>query len=76
MRRHKPPFNGLRFVLNKSTGEIHDLDNEKPQCQIDEIKPEHIHNCDSYSKAQVARTLLSQNKRNGCYNCNPSKDNG
>ena len=75
MRRYNAPYNGLRFVLNKSTGEIHDLDNEKPQCQIDEIKPEHVYNCDSYSMAQVARAFLSQ-KINGCYYCNPSKDKG
>ena len=75
MRRYNAPYNGSRFVLNKSTSEIHDLDNEKTQCQIDEIKSEHVYNCDSYSMAQVARAFLSQ-KINGCYYCNPSKDKG
>lgn len=42
MRRYYPPFNGKRFVGNSSTNEVHDLDNEKTQCQIDEIKADHI----------------------------------
>lgn len=38
MRRYNPPFNGNRYVLNKATGEIHDLDNETSLCQINEIE--------------------------------------
>jgi len=37
MRRPSPPLNGAQYCANKSTMEVHDLDNEKPQCQIDEI---------------------------------------
>ncbi|WP_349674873.1 hypothetical protein [Lacrimispora sp.] len=40
MRRYKVPYNGNQYVLKKSTGEIHDLDNETSQCKIDEIKPD------------------------------------
>lgn len=76
MRRYNAPYNGLRFVLNKSTGEIHDLDNEKPQCQIDEIKPEHVYNCDSYEAAYMHAVMVEQKTYNGCHYCNPSKDNG
>lgn len=76
MRRYNAPYNGLRFVLNKSTGEIHDLDNEKPQCQIDEIKPEHVYNCDSYEAAYMRAVMVEQKTYNGCHYCNPSKDNG
>ena len=76
MRRNNPPFNCLRFVLNKSTGEIHDLDNEKPQCQIDEIKPEHIYNCDSYESACMHAIMVEQRAYNGCHYCNSSKDKG
>lgn len=28
---------GIRFLGNKHKKEVHDLTNEKPQCQIDEI---------------------------------------
>ncbi len=42
MRRYYPPFNGKRFIGNSNTSEVHDLDNEKPLCQINEIRPHHI----------------------------------
>jgi len=39
MRRYKGNMNGERYLANAnpSKKEVHDLDNEKPQCQIDEI---------------------------------------
>lgn len=39
MRRNGPPLNGARFCANKSSSkkEVHDLDNEKTNCQINEI---------------------------------------
>ncbi|MFV0341412.1 MAG: hypothetical protein ACK5JH_00770 [Anaerocolumna sp.] len=75
MRRYNPPFNGNRYVLNKNTGEIHDLDNETPSCKISEIKSEHVINCISYEDAQL-RAIFLTNKANGCYYCLRSKDNG
>ena len=36
-RRHGPPLNGARYCGNSSEKEVHDLDNETTQCQIDEI---------------------------------------
>ena len=38
-RRYKGNMNGERYLANKSVSkkEVHDLDNEKTQCQIDEI---------------------------------------
>ena len=33
--------NGKRFLANTNTKEVHDLDNETPQCQIDEIIAAH-----------------------------------
>ena len=38
-RRPGPPIYGKRFVGNRNPGhmEVHDLDNEKAACQIDEI---------------------------------------
>lgn len=37
MRRPGPPLNGARFCGNKNEMEVHDLDNEKTNCPIDEI---------------------------------------
>ena len=42
MRHTNAPYNGKQFILNKSTGEIHDLDRESPLCCIDNIDPDHI----------------------------------
>ena len=72
MRRYNPPFNGNRYVLNKNTGEIHDLDNETINCQIDEIKPEHVINCASLEDAQLRRVFMNL-RRDGCYYCLPEK---
>lgn len=71
MRRYNSPFNGNRFVLNLNTGEIHDLDNENTNCQIDKIKPEHVANCVSLDYAQVSRGLMGL-PIDGCYYCLPS----
>ena len=76
MRRYTPPFNGNRYVLNRATGEIHDLDNETTNCQINEIKPENVINCASYEDARLRAAFLSPYGGNGCYYCLRSKDNG
>ena len=76
MRRYDSPFNGNRYVLNKATGEIHDLDYETSRCQIDKINPDNVINCTSYEDAASRAAFLSINGANGCYYCNPSKDNG
>lgn len=36
MRRYKSHTNGERYVGNITSKVVHDLDNEKPQCRIDE----------------------------------------
>jgi len=36
-RRFTGNMNGERYLGNKNTTEVHDLDNEKTNCQIDEI---------------------------------------
>lgn len=76
MRRYISPFNGNRYVLNKNTGEIHDLDNENQLCKIDLMNPEHVLNCVSYEDAQIRAAFLSIRNCNGCFYCLPSKDNG
>jgi hypothetical protein len=36
-RRPNPPLFNANYCGNKSTKQVHDLINEKPQCRIDEI---------------------------------------
>jgi hypothetical protein len=43
-----------RYLGNSSTRELHDLQNEKPQCQIDEIRPDH---CASFKTRKQAAAL-------------------
>lgn len=75
MRRYENPFNGNRYLLNKSTGEIHDLDNELPQCRISEMNPDNIINCMSYEDAWLRGKMISGNP-NSCYYCTPANDKG
>ena len=37
MRRQGSPLFGAKYCGNTNKMEVHDLDNEKPVCQIDEI---------------------------------------
>ena len=37
VRRYKGNMNGERYMGNTSTKEVHDLDNEQTNCQIDEV---------------------------------------
>lgn len=76
MRRYSSPFNGNRYVLNKTTGEIHDLDNETSFCHIDEMNPDNVMNCTSYEDAALRAAFFCPTKANGCYYCLHSKDNG
>lgn len=76
MRRYSSPFNENRYVLNKTTGEIHDLDNETSFCHIDEMNPDNVMNCTSYEDAALRAAFFCFGKGNGCYYCLRSKDNG
>ena len=76
MRRYSSPFNGNRYVLNKTTGEIHDLDNETSFCHIDEMNPDNVMNCASYEDAAFSAAFFCPTKATGCYYCLRSKDNG
>lgn len=77
MRRCNPPYNGKRYILNTNSGEIHDLDSETTNCQIDEIQPEHIWADDSYHNCVIAAIMLCpSHKANGCYYCLRDKNNG
>lgn len=76
MRRYNPPFNGKRYILNHNTHEVHDLDCETAACQIDEIKPEHVLNCDTYSEAEIASIMLDNYQCNDCAFCIPKENTG
>lgn len=77
MQRDYPPFNTNRFILNKETGEIHDLNNEKPQCNIDSMNPHNVLGFDRFDHAQIHAVLVEHLPNpNGCHYCFPSKDNG
>jgi hypothetical protein len=54
MRRYGWPFNGKRYIGNKNTNEVHDLDNEKTECRINEIKTDHVvtFNPDTHAEAK------------------------
>lgn len=69
MRRYGQPYNGKRYLVNtnESSKEIHDLDNESPNCQINEIKKIHIVMLDT--EAEVKRYILNNPGFNGCYWC-------
>lgn len=60
-RRYYPPFNGKRYIGNSNTEEVHDLDNENRNCQIDEIKTEHV--------VTFSPDTLSQAHKEGYDNC-------
>lgn len=72
MRRNGAPFNGKQFILNKSTGEIHDLDRESTQCGIEKIDTDHIFACDTYAEAVLFASVLGIT-RDGCAHCMPER---
>ena len=66
----------ILMLLKKGTlsaGEIHDLDRETPDCHIDEINPEHIFSCDTYTEAVLFASMLAVT-RNGCPHCMPERN--
>ena len=73
MRHTNAPYNGKQFILNKSTGEIHDLDRESPLCCIDNIDPDHIFARDTYAEAVLFSSVIGI-KRNGCPHCMPERN--
>lgn len=70
MRRNEPPYSGRQFILDKATGEIHDLDRETPECRINDICPDDIFSCDTYAEAVLFASVLGIT-RNGCPECIP-----
>ena len=73
MRRYQSPYNGKQFLLNTNTGEIHDLDKEQTQCQINEIKTEHISMQESYMACLIHARIFAVLNPNGCAYCMPKE---
>lgn len=76
MRRYNPPYNGKRYLLNTNSGEIHDLDNETSNCQINEIRREHICMGDTYQECLVTSKISGYPDSNGCCYCLKERDIG
>ena len=54
-RRFRSPYNNKKFLGNTNDMKVHNLDNEKTgesECQIDEIKHEHIKMFDYHFEAK------------------------
>lgn len=75
MRRNFPPYNGKRFLLNTKTNELHDLDKETSNCQIDEISKSHIMMFNTMLEASIYLSLNNK-QTNGCYWCLEDLDKG
>lgn len=54
-------LNNKRYLGNKNNKEVHDLDNEKPSCQIKEIK--------DTNKVYFTPDTLEQSYKEGYDNC-------
>ena len=76
MKRYSYPYNGKQYVLNTNTLEVHDLDRETSSCKINEIKSDHVYNCDSYNEAVIYSQMHLQRSCNGCAYCMPEKNTG
>lgn len=68
MIRYHLPFEGKRFLLNKSTRQIHDLENESSMCNIDDISLKNLHMYESENEIQE---LVTYDECDGCYWCLP-----
>ena len=76
MRRSYYPYNGKRYVLNKNTLEVHDLDRETNYCKVNDIKSDHVHNCNTYLDAEMYARMFLKGSCNGCAYCMSEKNTG
>lgn len=68
MIRYAEPFDGERFLLNNSTKEIHDLENESSMCHINQIN---IKNIKMYESENEVKELVTYDNCDGCSWCLP-----
>jgi len=71
--RSEHPYNKFRFILDISTLELHDLENEKPECQIENLDLEHTFMFKSVFSAKIALQARGR-QLNGCHYCLRSED--
>ena len=61
---------GFRFVLNRNTGEVHDLRNERKNCRIDMMTNMR------YMRRRKVVKLIKAGEANGCRWCLKKWDTG
>lgn len=66
MLRYQFPFDGKRFLLNKSTHQIHDLENESTMCHINDVNLEDIQ---MYDTENEIIDIVTYDEYDGCYWC-------
>lgn len=71
MLRYNLPYDGMRYIVDKDTKLIHDLDNESSLCYIDNISEENIIMLESEEDVQI---LCETENYRGCHWCNSSFD--
>ena len=69
-RHYGHPFNGRRYLLDKGTITLHDLDNERLACHIGEIRRRLVEMFDTREDAFRRQEELFK-VRNGCAHCMP-----
>lgn len=66
MIRYPYPYDGKRFLANKKSKEIHDLENESSMCHINNIKESNLLMIDSENEVIE---MCNYDGFNGCYWC-------
>lgn len=66
MIRNNYPFFYKRYAYDLSTNVLHDLKNEKPECNIDAIDEENI---EPYSSLNEASLMLDHPTHKTCPHC-------
>lgn len=67
-RRYYSPYNGQKYLLNTNTKEVHDLDNEQPECKINHILSQHIKMFDDVNSALNYPSTYTRTN-DGCAHC-------
>ena len=66
---------GYYYLVNKNTGEVHDLKNNKPRCGIDKMSSKNKKFLSTSEYTELMANGKFNNKTvNGCRYCNPNAD--
>lgn len=71
MLRYNLPYDGMRYIGDKDSKLIHDLDNESSLCYINNISEEKIIMLESEDDVQI---LCETENYRGCHWCNSRFD--